>query len=101
MKTYFWEKIPVEYYFLLIGLFFGLRFVFVNPPWQTNDEDRHFYNAWYLSQGYIGPEVQGSKIGRPIPRNLFNTVQSFQGIRFAENKIDKKVVKNLEKAAAK
>lgn len=77
-----------HYLFLFIGLFFGLRFVFVNPPWQSNDEDRHFYNAYALSQGDITPQVKNGKIGFPMPTNLIETVKSFQGIQFSNtNKI--------------
>lgn len=98
-STSFFDKIKVEHIFIVLGLFFGLKFVFNNAPWQTNDEDRHFYNAWYLSQGYIGPEQQGDKIGRPMPTNLLNTVQSFQGIRYSnEMKIPKSKIKELERA---
>lgn len=97
MNTYFWNKIPVEYYFLVIGLYFGMRMVFVNPPWQTNDEDRHFYNAYYLKEGYIGPQQRGDKVGRPLPVNLVQTVSNFQGIRFGQNKISKSALKQMER----
>ena len=76
-----------HYLFLFIGLFFGLRLVFVNPPWQTNDEDRHFYNAYALSQGYIAPQVENGKIGCTIPTSLNETVRSFQGIQFSKTSL--------------
>ncbi|MFI5133709.1 MAG: DUF2142 domain-containing protein [Chitinophagales bacterium] len=84
MKNFFWNKIPLEYYFLIIGLFFGMKLVFINPPWQTNDEDRHFYNSWNYAHGFLTPSIQGNKVGNPMPVKIFEQVQSFQGIRFNE-----------------
>jgi uncharacterized membrane protein len=84
MKDFFWNKIPLEYYFLIIGLFFGMKLVFINPPWHSNDEDRHFYNSWNYAHGYLSPEIQGDKIGNPMPVKLFEQTRSFQGIRFNE-----------------
>lgn len=86
LKTYKkYAFLQYHFLFLFIGLFFGLKFVFVNPPWQTNDEDRHFYNAYALSQGYISPQIEKGKIGYPMPTNLIETVRSFQGIQFHNN----------------
>ena len=90
MKEYFWNKIPLEYFFIVIALVFGMRLVFVNPPWQTNDEDRHFYNSWYYANGYFKPEARDKKIGNPIPKTLLDEVGSFQGIRFSN---DTRIVK--------
>ena len=84
MKNFFWNKIPLEYYFLAIGLFFGMKLVFINPPWQTNDEDRHFYNSWNYANGLFKPEIKGNSVGTPLPKELFNQVSSFQGIRFTD-----------------
>jgi len=97
MKDYFWNKIPLEYFFLVIGLFFGMKLVFINPPWQTNDEDRHFYNSWYYANGYFKPDSRGKKIGNPMPTKLLQTVQGFQGIPFNDqSKISKQTLENLK-----
>jgi len=99
MKDYFWNKIPLEYYFMVIGLFFGLQLVFLNPPWQTNDEDRHFYNSWNYAHGYIKPIVQGNNVGNPMPVELFNQTKSFQGIRFNEkSKLSKESIEKLKRS---
>ena len=76
--------IPVEYVFALLGLVFGLFFVFANPPWQANDEDRHFIHSYFISQGQIYGKQLDKKIGGSIPINIVNTVQGFQGIPFAK-----------------
>ncbi|MEI7726555.1 MAG: DUF2142 domain-containing protein [bacterium] len=86
-----------HFLFLLIGLFFGLKFVFVNPPWQTNDEDRHFYNAYALSQGYFSPQTENGKVGVPMPANLQETVRSFQGIPFRDGgQLSKQKLSSME-----
>ena len=76
-----------HYLFLAIGLIFGLKLVFVNPPWQTNDEDRHFFNAYALSRGHIGPKLENEKLGYRMPTNLCEAVNSFQGIRFSKTTV--------------
>lgn len=97
MKDYFWNKIPLEYFFLVIGLFFGMKLVFINPPWQTNDEDRHFYNSWYYANGYFKPDAREKGIGNPIPAQLLDQVKGFQGIRFNDkSKISKQTLENLK-----
>ena len=97
MKGYFWNKIPIEYFFLVIGLFFGMKLVFINPPWQTNDEDRHFYNSWYYANGYFKPDSRDKGIGNPMPVKMNEMVQGFQGIRFDEKtKISKQTVEDLK-----
>ena len=86
-----------HYLFLIIGLIFGLMLVFSNPPWHTNDEDRHFYNAYALSQGNIGPQVKDGKMGHPMPANLIKAVQIHQGLAFNQGQlISKAKLKELE-----
>ncbi len=86
-----------HFLFLFIGLIFGFKFVFVNPPWQTNDEDRHFYNAYALSQGQIAPKIEKGKIGYTIPTTLNETVRSFQGIQFSkDNRVSKAKLNSLK-----
>ena len=94
------KNYPVFQYhflFLFIGLFFGLKLVYVNPPWQTNDEDRHFYNAYALLKGYISPQIENGKIGYPMPTNLIETVRSFQGFPFSNtNLLSKEKINSRE-----
>jgi uncharacterized membrane protein len=97
MKDYFWNKIPLEFFFIVIGLVFGIKLVFSNPPWQTNDEDRHFYNSLYYANGYFKPASREGKIGNPMPKKMQEQVQSSQGIRFSDSsKINKKMLEELK-----
>jgi uncharacterized membrane protein len=86
-----------EYFFLLIGIVFGLKLVFINPPWHTNDEDRHFYNAYSLSQGHLIPEVKDKQIGHYMPSNLIAAVTINQGVGYQFGQlINKENLKELE-----
>ena len=83
---------------MVIALIMGWRMAYTNPPWQSNDEDRHFYNAYALTLGQIGPKVQDGKIGQDLPKNMVDMVRSFQGIPFAnEAKVSKKYLNSISK----
>ncbi|HNB81945.1 MAG TPA: DUF2142 domain-containing protein [Chitinophagaceae bacterium] len=70
--------------FVILALGFGFRLVFLNPPWHTNDEDRHFYNAYHLAQGHLGPDVKDSLCGYVMPVSLYEEVRRFQVIPYGE-----------------
>ena len=72
-----------EYAFLAIGLLFGLMLIFVNPPFQSNDEDRHFYNSYFVSTGQVLPRQQGDMIGGSLPVSVLDISAALQGIAFA------------------
>jgi uncharacterized membrane protein len=76
-----------EYAFLAIGLVFGLILIYTNPPFQSNDEDRHFYNSYFASTGQITPRQNGDQIGGFLPTNLLEVAKSFQRLRFDETKL--------------
>ncbi|MCB9246946.1 MAG: DUF2142 domain-containing protein [Flavobacteriales bacterium] len=85
------------YLFLIVGLWMGVRFAYINPPWQSNDEDRHFFNAYAMSTGQLGPTYEDGKAGLVLPPELFNTVMSFQGFPYREGrKLDRKYIKSVE-----
>ncbi|MBK7762858.1 MAG: DUF2142 domain-containing protein [Bacteroidetes bacterium] len=91
------KRLSYHHIFLLIGLVFGLKMVFVNPPWQANDEDRHFYNAYNLSEGHLGPQAQNDSCGFVLPVNLVATVIQFQSIKFNEKtKLNLSVIENIK-----
>ncbi|MBI5323853.1 MAG: DUF2142 domain-containing protein, partial [Ignavibacteriae bacterium] len=91
-------KVNIEYLFLLLGLVFGVLFVFINPPYQTNDEDRHFYAAYSISTGQINPINKNNMSGTALPKNLVAITQSFQGLPFFQGaKISTDKVKQAAK----
>ncbi|TAL68069.1 MAG: DUF2142 domain-containing protein [Bacteroidetes bacterium] len=91
-------KVKFEYLFLLLGLIFGILFVFINPPYQTNDEDRHFYACYSISEGQFNPVNKNNMSGTALPKNLVAITQSFQGLPFYQGaKISSNKVKEASK----
>lgn len=87
-----------ENLFLIIGYVFGLLLVFANPPFHSNDEDRHFYNAYFLSTGRTGAAQRGRKIGGYLPSNLQDVVTAYQGIPFRKGvKISEKMLDKVSR----
>jgi uncharacterized membrane protein len=78
----FLDKLKPEFLFLAAGIIFGLFYVFINPPFQSNDEDRHFFRAYAIADGQISPQQGDGVIGYDIPTNLISVTQSFQGIPY-------------------
>jgi len=56
--------------FLLIGLAFGVLFVFITPPFQVPDEYHHFYRSYHVSEGRILGIKDGNLAGDYLPRGL-------------------------------
>jgi uncharacterized membrane protein len=71
-----------EYLFLIIGLIFGLVLITANPPFHSNDEDRHFLHAYAISEGDIYPQKGESYNGSELPVNLIRMISKFQGIPY-------------------
>ncbi len=91
-------RVKEEYLFVLVALLFGVLFAFLNPPAQSNDEDRHFYNAYGKSEGHFLPEKKGDEVGYMLPKSLLEAVSTYQGINFNEGqKIKKSTVDNYAK----
>lgn len=96
------EKLKPEFLFLAAGIIFGLFFVFVNPPFQSNDEDRHFYRAYAIADGQFAPLQGDGVIGYEIPTNLISVTKSFQGIPFYKgSKLKPSAVENAKKVPLK
>lgn len=59
-----------EKIFISFALFFGLLFVFLNPPLQAPDEGAHFYRAYQISSLIIIPSEYESN-GKPFYGSSF------------------------------
>jgi uncharacterized membrane protein len=69
--------IKPEKVFLIIGLVFGIAFIFITPPFQVPDEASHYYKSLYLSDGHFIPEQNGYFSGVIIPENAFQLSSKF------------------------
>ena len=56
--------------FAFICLFFGLFFVFFNPPFQTPDEAQHFFKMWGFTQGTFNFKVLNGYSGDVLPDSV-------------------------------
>ena len=68
-------KLKPEILFLIIGLFWGICFIFINPPIQAPDEDAHFIKMWGMLDGSYNFKVQNGEKGQFIPSSaayIFN-----------------------------
>ena len=71
------RTIPPELIFVLLGLIYGLAFLFVIPPFQGFDENSHFFRDMGLSEGHWMPEKIGGKVGIYDPEGAWELVNTF------------------------
>lgn len=78
------KYLTAELYFVVLGLIFGSIFIKVNPPFHSNDEDRHFLYAYHIAENGLLPDLSPdkTKFGGPVPTNLTKVVASFQGVPY-------------------
>lgn len=60
----------IENVFVLLGLIFGLLFVFITPPFQSVDEPAHFFRAYGIASGDFIAQKQGAALGSYVPKDL-------------------------------
>lgn len=66
-------------FLLAAGLFFGLAFVFVTPPFQVPDEPAHFFRAWRVSEGRLDLIPRPRRGAAEIPVNLHEVALDLLG----------------------
>ncbi len=82
--------------FICLGTAFGLLFLFLTPPFQTPDEDLHFFRAYEITQGGIIEIKQQDKIGDFLPVSISQTTKAFEPVRFhAEVKVKPQEITGL------
>jgi uncharacterized membrane protein len=87
-----------EWVFAVLALTAGSFMAFVTPPFQSPDEDAHFWRAFQLSEGGIIAQRQGDKVGGDIPVSITNAGAPFVRMRFhADEKADKELIEKLVK----
>lgn len=92
--------LPYEWVFVIVAFIFGLMFVYQNPPFHSNDEDRHFFRAFSISEHGLYPDLSqdSTKIGGEVPKNLINVVKRFQGFPYQNGqKMKRQMVEELSK----
>lgn len=73
----FFQK--TENIFVIFCLFWGMLFLFINPPFQANDEPEHMYKMYGFTQGTLNFQektIEGKKqTGLVLPVNLVSIAQ--------------------------
>ena len=74
--------------FLIIGLIYGLGFLFANPPLLgVDNEGEHYDKALYLSDGYVIPRIFDKHAGYYVPEGAYNLEVNFYTLRNLHEKI--------------
>ncbi|MFK7785076.1 MAG: DUF2142 domain-containing protein [Crocinitomicaceae bacterium] len=70
-----------EYVFLLLSSIFGVLFVLLTPPFQSPDENRHFYRAYHISQGSFSAKKVDGRVGGFLPKKVRKSLKPFDSMR--------------------
>src|SRR6266851_4503442 len=80
-----WKRILAapEYLFPVLLALFGVAFAFGMPPFQTPDEDSHFFRAYQVSEGRLFPHrtVDGWG-GGLVPASMVRILHTFLHLVF-------------------
>jgi uncharacterized membrane protein len=97
-RTESWPIAGAEWVFGILAIVVGLFMAFVTPPFQSPDEDAHFFRAVQISEGRVIAEREGNRVGGNIPGKVAFAVMPFERMEFRPwEKVDKAAVKSLLK----
>ncbi len=84
----FFKKASPARFFVLVSGIFGLVFLVITPPFQTPDEQLHFYRAYQISTLNFVPDYVDHVLGGTLPKSLKETytITSTSDIKFYPNK---------------
>lgn len=72
-------KLPkIEKIFLIVTLFFGFLFLFVNPPFQSPDEPEHFFKMYGYTKGTFIYRIKDGKTGLVMPESFVKMAKLFK-----------------------
>lgn len=84
-------------FFVMFCLFWGLIFVFVNPPFQAPDETDHFYKMYGYTEGTLTLKRVGCYAGTYLPLSIIKIGKYYKSVNFHPlQKIEKeKIISDL------
>ena len=85
------ELFSVQNIFLVSCLFWGILFLFLNPPFQAPDEDAHFFKMYGYTSGSLNFRKLSNYSGQILPESLIN-IQKY----YSSAKYDKKTKTSLK-----
>jgi uncharacterized membrane protein len=74
--------VSAEYLFPALLALFGVVFALGMPPFQTPDEDSHFFRAYQVSRGRLLPRMIDGWGGGLVPSSLMRVHQTFLHLAF-------------------
>lgn len=84
MKKSFLNIFKVQNLFLIMCLFWGTVFLFLNPPFQAPDEDAHFFKMYGFTTGSLNFKKENGYGGQILPESFINIQKYFDYIRLEE-----------------
>lgn len=69
------RNIRPEWFFVTVGIVFGMTFLLLTPPFQTPDEPVHFFRAYQVSEGNLLVDSLQGMNGGKLPTSLAETVE--------------------------
>lgn len=72
----FITKVSPVKFFLCMALLFGPIFIAITPPFESPDEQIHFFRAYHVSGLNLTLDKSESSVGGFLPRSLLNTVNA-------------------------
>lgn len=60
------QNISPQKFFLIVALFFGILYAFINPIFQAPDEHSHYFRAAGMANGYLLPNVENNRAGTKV-----------------------------------
>lgn len=82
------KNLTIEKLFIFIALFFGLLYVILLPPFQSVDENTHFYRSYEILQGNLVAQKIGNQTGDYLPTSLEKLALEYS---FLIKNVDKKI----------
>ena len=70
-------QLKVENIFIIIALVFGLIYSIITPPFQSVDENYHFYRSYAITEGQIIATKQNNHTGSYLPKSISELDQKF------------------------
>lgn len=69
-----------EYFFVMVAAIFGGLFILLVPPFQTPDENVHFYRAYEVSELGANKSVKDGAVGSLLPASIAKTEGSVNAL---------------------
>lgn len=73
-------SISIEKVFVIFALFFGMLFVLITPPFQSVDENFHFYRAYGIASGQFIAQKENNLSGSELPKSLTLLTSAYDGL---------------------